>query len=111
MSGSGLFNSYRIYTATVTATPTQLVSATGNAKVTNAPTTLPVFLDERGCKQGLSIRNTSATTVYVLSSPSDTTAAGYPLLQNESIALDVRDGRQVWLATASSTAVIAVWEL
>lgn len=111
MAGYGLFNSYRVYTATVTATPTLLVSATGNAKVTNAPTALPVLLDERGCKQGLSVRNTSATPVYALSGPSDTTAVGYPLLQNESVALDVRDGRQLWLATASGTAVIAVWEL
>lgn len=111
MSGSGLFNSYRIYTATVTASPTQLVSATGNPKVTNAPTALPVLLDERGCKQGLSIRNTTATALYLLSSPSDTVAAGYPVFQNEAVSLDVRDGRQIWLATAAGTTTIAVWEL
>ena len=111
MSGSGLFNNYRIYTATVTNVPTQLVSETGNPKVTNAPTTLPVLLDERGCKQGMNIRNTTATTLYLLSSPSDTVAAGYPVLQNESVSLDVRDGRQLYLATASGTTTIAVWEL
>jgi len=111
MSGSGLFNSYRIYTATVTNVPTQLVSESGNPKVNNAPTALPVVLDSRGCKQGICLRNLTATVLYLLSSPSDTTAAGYPVFQNETASFDVRDGRQLYLATAAGNTTIAVWEL
>lgn len=108
---SGLKNNYRIYQVAVTTAVTQLVSPTGNAKNTSGPTTPPVVYDDRGCEQGMNVRNIGANTVWLLSSPTDTVGAGYPLLASENAQIDVRDGRQLYVATLSGTSTLAVWEV
>ena len=108
---SSLANNYRIYQAAVTNVVTALVSPTGNAVDFALPTVMPVKLVEGACRQGMSIRNIGLIPVWLVTDPTQTVASGYPIMPNEAVAVDVRDGRQVYLATAAGVSTVAVWEV
>lgn len=122
--GTGLSSKIRIYTATITGvvagTGVQLASVSGNARVGNGNTTLPVILTSdmahpqgpSSCVQGLNIRNTGSKTLYVLCTSTDTTAAGYPIYPGEAARVDVRDGMNTYLACVNGeSTTVAVWEV
>lgn len=122
--GTGLSSKIRIYTAIITGVPAgtgvQLASVTGNARVGNGPTTLPVLLysdmahpqGPGSCVQGMNIRNTGSKTLWVLCSSTDTTAAGFPVYPGEATRVDIRDGMGTYLACVNGeSTTIAVWEV
>lgn len=78
--------------------------------VTTTPAKITLPQGTTGVSNNVLLKNVTATTVYIggSSAQADSATDGFPIAQNESIAIDVAGTDEVWIATDSSSTTVQV---